>query len=247
MPATSSTITPPASLRSERGPASARNRVRLHLRNHCLTLSESPHPRKPAEAEKRPLAVATSKRPRQAHRARTETAETMRTQAAGSFHENYCFMGQFRKFMTIQSIFDATGRSCLCLFGTCKNQDGFSRRHFHEPQLPNIRFNLMILQVVSQLVTRCRAFAHAHRVACSRDCACSLAKSWISVSIISLIVAGAPVPFFLSRHSPRFVPSYPFDPENLPGPSYNSRDRIPMMVHRYYLCGLQVLLVLLCP
>jgi hypothetical protein len=33
----------------------------------------------------------------------------MRTQAAGSFHENYGFMGHFHKFMTIQPIFDATG------------------------------------------------------------------------------------------------------------------------------------------
>ena len=32
----------------------------------------------------------------------------MRTRAPGSSHENCCFMGQFRKFMTIQPIFDAT-------------------------------------------------------------------------------------------------------------------------------------------
>jgi hypothetical protein len=37
----------------------------------------------------------------------------MRTQAAGSFHENYCFMGQFHKFMTIQPIFDATDEKRL--------------------------------------------------------------------------------------------------------------------------------------
>jgi hypothetical protein len=55
--------------------------------------------------------------------ASTETAETMRTQAAGSFHENYCFMGQFHKFMTIQPIFDATdglGWSyTIGIFDTC--------------------------------------------------------------------------------------------------------------------------------
>ena len=36
----------------------------------------------------------------------------MRTRAAGSSHENCCFMGQFRKFMTIQPIFDATDQGC---------------------------------------------------------------------------------------------------------------------------------------
>src|SRR5947208_16889026 len=35
----------------------------------------------------------------------------MRTRAPGSSHENCCFMGQFRKFMTIQPIFDATAQS----------------------------------------------------------------------------------------------------------------------------------------
>src|SRR2546429_3354940 len=58
-----------------------------------------------------PVAAATSKRPRPADWESTETAETMRTRAPGSSHENCCFMGQFRKFMTIQPIFDATAAS----------------------------------------------------------------------------------------------------------------------------------------
>ena len=47
----------------------------------------------------------------------------MRTRAPGSSHENCCFMGQFRKFMTIQPIFDATeldrrpNESCAFLTG----------------------------------------------------------------------------------------------------------------------------------
>src|SRR5205823_15084735 len=67
------------------------------------------HPTETGRRGKIPVAAATSKRPRPADWESTETAETMRTRAPGSSHENCCFMGQFRKFMTIQPIFDATG------------------------------------------------------------------------------------------------------------------------------------------
>src|SRR5207245_2604985 len=85
------------------------------------------HPTETGRRGKTPVAAATSKRPRQADWESTETAETMRTRAAGSSHENCCFMGQFRKFMTIQPIFDATARNCCNYKTRCPR--ALSRHH----------------------------------------------------------------------------------------------------------------------
>src|SRR5207253_10438963 len=53
------------------------------------------HPTETGRRGKTPVAAATSKRPRQVDWESTETAETMRTRAAGSSHEHCCFMANF--------------------------------------------------------------------------------------------------------------------------------------------------------
>src|SRR6266702_697830 len=58
------------------------------------------HPTETGRRGKTPVAAATSKRPRQADWESTETAETMRTRAAGSSHETCCCMGNFANLRT---------------------------------------------------------------------------------------------------------------------------------------------------
>src|SRR5437762_165881 len=61
----------------------------------------------------------------------------MRTRAAGSSHENCCFMGQFRKFMTIQPIFDATvAQACAFFVTRAKKNMQFYRRNSRPVERP---------------------------------------------------------------------------------------------------------------
>ena len=89
----------------------------------------------------------------------------MRTQAAGSFHENHCFMGQFHQFMTIQPIFDATAFSCSFTFSQLKISSIFPRAKTADDSIPVPRQLVHYSASSSSQIKVARScFVHAIRV-----------------------------------------------------------------------------------